>query len=131
MIDELTELYPIKWMTAVDKRNRRAYRAVAAVVQELFKPASVCDVGCGTCAIANYLKRGGVREVVGVDGSMASREFARDDVEWHHWDAREGPWQPRCHYDVGICTEFAEHIPQMCEQHLIDTLIAITGQRLV
>jgi len=118
-------------MARVGKRNRRAYLAVAAVIRERFNPSSVFDVGCGPCAIVNYLKRDGVSEVVGIDGSMASKEFARDDVEWHYWDARDDAWKPGRKFDVVVCTEFAEHVPQSCEQHLINTLAAVTGMWLL
>ncbi len=130
MSNGLTELYPTEWMAAVDRRNRRAYRAVAGVIREFFSPESVLDVGCGTCAIANYLKREGVREVAGIDGSMASKELARDDVDWSHWDARTGPWQADRQFDVVICTEFAEHVPHEQSQHIVDTLTGATGKWL-
>ena len=128
-MSDLTALYPVEWMTAVDKRNRRAYRAVAGTILDLFDPFSVLDVGCGSCAIANYLKRAGVERVVAVDGSKASEEFARPDVEWHYWDAREGVWLAG-EFDMVVCTEFAEHVPASCEQNLIDTIEAAVGRWL-
>lgn len=78
---------------------------------------SVIDIGCGTGGWA-YVAKGLGCEVLGVDHQVPPDLQLLE--EWIDHDLEQGYdcWE----WDLAICLEVAEHLPEEASQHLIDGL---------
>lgn len=100
------------------------------LISEEFSPESVFDVGC---AIGHFLQpfhENGV-EVHGVDAHPSSREHSvipesKIDIQ----DLTEGYNSPDKVFDLVLCLETLEHIPESSEDKVVE-LIAGLGELLV
>jgi SAM-dependent methyltransferase len=107
-----------------------AYAAFAAIIHDLFEPASVCDFGCGNGFLIGHLQARGA-EVVGVEGSPHAVSHAPEAVRPRI--RRESVSAP---LDLGtfelcISTEVAEHIPKARAVGLIDNLVRHATKAIV
>ncbi len=109
------------------KRQRDPWRSdahnVASTLNEYFDPDSVIDFGC---AIGSHLEPFLEHdvEIKGIEGNSAAFEHAvvpSDTLEQH--DLRE-PYQTARTYDLALCFEVAEHIPDRFADVLVDTLVS-------
>ncbi len=109
------------------KRQRNPWRSdahnVALTLNEYFDPDSVIDFGC---AIGSHLEPflNCDVEIKGIEGNSAAFEHAVvpiDTLEQH--DLRE-PYQTDRTYDLALCFEVAEHIPDRFAHVLVDTLVS-------
>ena len=91
------------------------------LIMELFHPASVLDVGCGTGRTLSYLRDNGV-DAFGVEGSelAISRSKHPDYIRQHNLN-RELNLGRR--FDLVWCAEVVEHIHPRYEKHLLRTLM--------
>ena len=87
-------------------------RAAMPFLLEAQKPASLLDVGCGT---GNWLKAAqelGVPALFGVDGiELPEGRFLFSKSFFRKIDLSEA-WNLGRRFDVAICLEVAEHLPQ-------------------
>lgn len=71
---------------------------------------SVLDIGCALGFNARWLLDRGF-DVIGVEGLpeyVVGSKLPRDRIVQH--DYTTGPWVPSRDFDLGICTEFVEHV---------------------
>lgn len=102
--------------------NFEAASEVLPYVFELFKPNSILDVGCGIGTWLKVAKELGVEDVIGVDGSYTDRkllkinanEFVEKDLRQYFSLGRK--------FDLAICLEVAEHLPEESAEYLITSL---------
>lgn len=90
---------------------------VLPMVLEMTGAKSVIDIGCGTGGWAYVAKQLGC-EVLGVDHQVPPELQLLE--EWIDHDLQQGYdcWE----WDLAICLEVAEHLPEEASQHLIDGL---------
>ena len=71
---------------------------------------SILDIGCGVGCNARWLLDHGF-DVWGVEGlpEYVAKTLLPGDCIIQH-DYTEGPWVPPCVFDLGLCTEFVEHV---------------------
>lgn len=107
------------------KRKKDPWRsdahAVAEAIERTFDPESVIDFGC---AIGAHLEPFHERGVVvrGVEGNSSAIEHAvipEGEIKKH--DLRE-PYETPQDYDLAICIEVAEHLPEKFADTLVDSL---------
>lgn len=102
--------------------NFKAAKEVLPFIIEKFKPTSLLDVGCGIGTWLTVAKDLGVKNVVGVDGSYTNKELLKINAsEFIERDLREPFFLDR-RFDLAICLEVAEHLPESKAEILVNTL---------
>ncbi|OGR44578.1 MAG: hypothetical protein A2X35_00515 [Elusimicrobia bacterium GWA2_61_42] len=88
----------------------RSAGLVAAAINEVFKPASVADLGCG-CGVYSHLFREKGVKVLAIDGAAPPQEhrFPVEIVDRDLTAPLENTWG---NFDLALCLEVAEHIPE-------------------
>lgn len=117
------EIYDEEYYT---ERNSAAYRRdgqrVAKMLYDRFQPNSVIDLGCATGV---YLETFHERSVTihGVDGNKKAIENAVIPQGYlEQYDLRD-PYNPDQSYDLVICFEVAEHLPEEYADTLVDSIV--------
>jgi SAM-dependent methyltransferase len=117
----LTAYDRILFFLVVDDSLRSA-RVVMPIVMELLSPKSVIDVGCGPGAWLRTFAENGVRVIREIDGDYVKRdELLIDPREFFAADLDQGFSLDR-EYDLALCIEVAEHLPESSGSALIDLL---------
>ena len=98
---------------------------VVPLVLDLVRPVSVVDVGCGVGLWLAECKRRGVQDVLGVDfGEVPRQDIRLDDGEFTSHDLSE-PLALGRRFDLAMCLEVAEHLPDAHSDRLVDDLTAL------
>ena len=97
--------------------------AVAEILIELFRPASVFDVGCGNGIYSRELAARSV-QAFACDGSSHAIRRVPPSVFCFQHDLKE-PLATNRKFDLCICFEVAEHIPKRFSQNLVASCAAI------
>src|SRR6266436_1579865 len=100
----------------------RSARVVVPLVIELVRPTSVIDIGCGRGAWLKAFAENGVEDLKGIDGDyvdcdklmVPQRCFSKADLN-------KGLSIDR-RYDLAVCLEVLEHIPDKHSSALIEAL---------
>jgi len=101
----------------------RSASRVVPIVMELLKPASVLDVGCGTGVWLRNFMDHGVSRVVGIDGDYVDRSGLHiPPGSFKAADLRKLP-PDLGRFDLAICLEVAEHLPEKCAATLVSMLV--------
>lgn len=88
----------------------------------LLSPKSVLDVGCGTGGWLAAFQRLGVSDVLGMDGDWVPRDRLEVPADkFRPVDLRQ-PLEPGRHFDLAICLEVAEHLPEVDARQLVHGL---------
>ena len=102
--------------------NSGAAEQVLPVLFSIFKPKSIIDVGCGLGNWIEVAKKMGIEEVVGVDGSYVNRTLLKiDDKEFVESDLTK-PFDLGRKFDLAICLEVAEHLPDYSAEGLVKSI---------
>jgi SAM-dependent methyltransferase len=111
-------------------RNRsNSVRSAEVILPYLFnaiyRPTSICDVGCGSGGFLAVAKQLGVTDVLGVDGSYVTPQDRLIDEFLAIDFATDVPKIDRT-FDLAICLEVAEHLDSSRTEPLIAFLTAIS-----
>jgi SAM-dependent methyltransferase len=95
---------------------------VTKLLSDTFQPKSVVDVGCGTGVWLRAFKRLGVETVLGIDWFdpksvpllISPEEYRRLDLTY--------PFELGQRYDLALCLEVAEHVPESRSESLVNNL---------
>lgn len=112
----------INYIHTEDIHNTNAAQEVLPFIFELLAPSSVVDVGCGTGSWLKVAKDLGAKAVLGIDGvqvgdhmlCIESDEFLKRDLS--------GEVLLSAKYDLAICLEVAEHLPENAADTIVSTL---------
>ncbi|HYO09876.1 MAG TPA: methionine biosynthesis protein MetW [Tepidisphaeraceae bacterium] len=114
----------------VEPTMQMSAKTMAAAIVREFAPGRVVDVGCGTGALLDELRRLKV-DGLGLELADAAIACCRErglavqkfDIE------RQAP--PDVFADVVVSTEVAEHLPEVCADKFVDLLTRIAGTVLL
>ena len=102
----------------------RAASVVLPIVQRLLSPSSVVDIGCGRGAWLRAFQELGVSRIRGIDGEYLDRSKLLIPPECFTCTDLSKPFELEGRYDLAICLEVAEHLPETMASILIEKLVA-------
>ncbi|MDQ3282703.1 MAG: class I SAM-dependent methyltransferase [Acidobacteriota bacterium] len=119
--------YSAAFFAKLDAAQAASYDVMAASIAERLHPSAVLDVGSGSGALLAALARDGVTKTTGWESSphgvAASR---RRKVEVHEVDLGQ-PFTIGREFDLAICLEVAEHLPESLADQFVDGLASGPG----
>jgi SAM-dependent methyltransferase len=106
-----------------DVHNKRAAGVVLPLLFSVVSPRSMLDVGCGLGSWLSVANELGVKDYLGIDGEHVdvSKLFILPDKLFKHDLTR--PIRLERKFDLAICLEVAEHLPESASDTLLKTLV--------
>jgi hypothetical protein len=105
-----------------DEGSQAAAKVIVPVLNEWFKPKTVADVGCGGGAFAIEFSKNAV--VHSYDKCYPHAESLT--LQFYTCDLRNGIFTKNT-YDMALCLEVAEHLPESCAAPLVSELVRIAS----
>jgi hypothetical protein len=116
--------YDSRFFDTADRAAAMSADGVIAPLQAELRASSVVDIGCGRGVWLSRWMQHGVHDALGVDGAYVDQQrlsvppacfMAHDLVK---------PLRLGRQFDVVQSLEVAEHLPEVCAESFIDTLVA-------
>lgn len=117
----MSDLYGPEFFVGRSETVSASAEAVVPVVCELLNPGSVLDVGCGYGEWLRVFERY-TRRVVGVDIATGEELNGLTAPRFYRHDLTE-PLELNVSFDLVVCLEVGEHLPEKSADTLIDTLV--------
>lgn len=105
--------------------NTKSAESIVPIIMEIVNPKKVIDVGCGLGAWLKVFKNYGVEEICGIDGGLISEKDLYIEKEFFiNHDLRK-PYLTDNKYDLVLCLEVGEHLPDNSADTLVKTLVSL------
>jgi len=105
----------------------RSARIVVPLVMSLVRDVrSVIDVGCGAGVWLSEFKENGVPRVLGLSHDSADRDRLEIEADEFHTVDLEGALVSSEAFDLCICLETAQHLPESAASTLVQSLCALS-----
>ena len=93
------------------------------IINTKYNPKSVLDIGCGKGTWLKVVSECGIEDFLGVDGvEVINDNFLVSKESFFYQDLRE-QWDLNKKFDLAICLEVAEHLPEESAVNFIYSLI--------
>ncbi len=99
---------------------------IVPFLMQWLAPRSVIDIGCGVGDWLAELQKQGVERILGVDGEYVNRDWLRIPRESFVPHDLTQPFATTDRFDLAICLEVAEHLPESVAQSLIKCLTTLS-----
>ncbi len=94
------------------------------IILKYYTPTSVVDIGCGAGLYLKEFQRLGISDILGIDGSpAAASEFLLEKDKLIIFDLAQ-KYKFKKKYDLSVCLEVAEHLPESDADTLVETIIS-------
>ena len=114
--------YSRAFFDQMDRDQAASYDVLAETIVERLRPSAVIDVGSGSGGLLAALARRGVPTLVGLESSPAGAAAARRrNVDVRMCDLSQ-PFVLERRFDVAVCLEVAEHLPESVADQFADGL---------
>jgi len=122
MAEKLAPQYDANFFEGQSPGSRRSAAVVVPVVNELVRPRSVLDVGCGVGTWLAEWSCGGVTDLCGLDGEYVDRSAMQiQPSNFTAMDLRK-PFSLGRRFDLVQSLEVAEHLEESCSDMLVQSL---------
>jgi SAM-dependent methyltransferase len=127
------EYFTGEWRDAGNNYNLETRRQIEAknpsLIQEVFRPVRVLDVGCGPGALMHLLWELGV-DVEGIDFSESSRQLATPEMRDRITigSVTDPALKPAGAYDLVISREVMEHLTVLQVRQTVANLVRLTSK---
>jgi SAM-dependent methyltransferase len=115
--------YTASWQAGQRHRSLSSARRVVPILIEHLKPDSVIDVGCGVGTWLSVFSDLGIATVLGLDGDYVDRSTLLIDQDRFVATDLRNAFATAQRFDLAICLEVAEHLPQASGAGLVDRLV--------
>ena len=102
--------------------NFNAPREVVPIIINLIKPYCVLDVGCGTGTWLKVFEENGINDYYGIDGNYVDKTQLKIPLSKFAEADLSDNWKVNRRFDIVLCLEVAEHLPENVANGFIDTL---------
>lgn len=118
-----SEFYGESFYKQQQDGSTKSALGVIPKVLDIFKPQSVMDIGCGVGTWLSVFKGTfNVNEILGVDGEYVDKNMLKiDKSEFVSYDLEKVYNAPK-KFDLAICMEVGEHLPEKCSDNLVQSL---------
>jgi 2-polyprenyl-3-methyl-5-hydroxy-6-metoxy-1,4-benzoquinol methylase len=139
MTKDVSKHYDARFYEAYGGRSRKSASVVVPIVNDIVRPESVLDVGCGVGSwLAEWIRQG-LTDVLGLDGEHVNPAAMQvETARFRKMDLQDGFSLGRT-FDLVQSLEVAEHLDESCADLFVDSLTrhgdtvlfsaAIPGQR--
>jgi SAM-dependent methyltransferase len=103
-----------------------AAKVMIPMMIDLFDPKSVVDVGCGYGMWLLQFDTLGIKDYVGVDGEWQRKRLVISPNHFVAHDLLE-PLKLNRTFDLAICLETAEHLPDVAGRNLVRSLTELSS----
>jgi SAM-dependent methyltransferase len=118
--------YTPQFYRTYEDESLRSAKFVVPLVMELTALKRVIDAGCGLGTWLGVFRENGVEEILGVDGDYVNRSFLHIPIERFLARDLSKPLDvPGGPYDLVLCMEVAEHLPQSRAASFISELASL------
>ncbi len=119
----------IKYIHSEEVHNTVAAANVLPLVCRFIKPNSVLDVGCGIGTWLSVARSFGVETVFGIDGDYVDKRLLTEHVAKNEFLSHDlnAPFDLGRKFDLAICLEVAEHLPESSSETLVASLVRHSG----
>lgn len=115
-----TTIYDARFFESQRDSSSRSALAVVPILMELIRPQSVVDIGCGLGAGLQAFRENGVRETLGIDGDYIDpKRIVIPEDCFASMDLRNPVASIGQSYDLAICLEVVEHLPESSASRLV------------
>lgn len=120
------DIYPREFYVARQRSVASSADAVVPFLVQRLGIHSVVDYGCGTGTWLKRFKTEGVHDVLGLDGGHIHPDLLEiSPTEFCQTDLRSPTAVDRI-FDLAICLEVAEHLPESAAPVLVETLVKVS-----
>jgi len=95
------------------------------IVLSLVRPASVIDIGCGVGTWLSCFRASGVQDILGIDGPYVNKKLLRIPADCFLPHDLTQPVSLSRVFDLALCLEVAEHLPEKRARTLVADLAAL------
>jgi len=119
-----THIYDKRFFKNTFKLEGPSARSAVNIIIKHIQPKTVIDIGCGSGIYLKEFLLAGI-EILGYDGSLAALEgsLVGDKIKLHDLTK---PLVLNKKFDLCLCIEVAEHLPEKCSDILIKTIINLS-----
>lgn len=122
MFEAEKELYTDQYFRKENAESNDASAAIVPIVLENVKVSSVLDVGCGVGAFLRRFRNHGVTDIQGVDGDYVPDWIKKVPSDYFYIHDLKQPLRLGRRFDLVVCLEVAEHLPESAAPTLIDSI---------
>lgn len=120
-------VYDSDYYAGVEARAVRSAKVMATSILFDLRPRTIVDVGCGTGALLDFLRRSGC-QVLGLDYSEAALQYCRDrGLNVRKFNLETDIFTDAQVFDAAISTEVAEHLPEASADRYVDLLTRLSS----
>lgn len=132
MMPDLAQIYDTAFFEEWGKKNEKYVRSAEKIVEiicRIHKPKRIVDLGCGCAVYPHFFKKHGV-DSVAIDGVLPPKDESFDvPIELQDITVPfENKWGK---FDLAICFEVAEHIPEEFSEQFLKNLLQFSDTILL
>ncbi len=117
--------YSDSFYDKVKKGSLKSAREIVPYILEVVKPKSVIDVGCGFGPWLFVFQEMGLSEIMGIDGDWVNKNKLLIQQDQFLSVDLNKPFFIDKKFDLVVCLEVAEHLPEKSAEILVDSLIKL------
>jgi 2-polyprenyl-3-methyl-5-hydroxy-6-metoxy-1,4-benzoquinol methylase len=118
--------YTNKFYKSHEQGSYNSAKKVLKIVDQLFQPKSVIDVGCGIGLWLKAWQELGVNDIKGVEGDYINKSDVAVDLKYIDFHDLKKQYKVNRKYDVATTFEVGEHLPETVADEFVKTLTSLS-----
>lgn len=119
--------YDKSFFDELESNSYLSAKKVIPLVNDIIKPESIIDVGCGTGEWLNVWQNDfGKKDIKGIEGDYVKKEMFKIDPSKIDVHDLKLPYQAYRKYDLAMSLEVGEHLPTESSEQFVKTLVGLS-----